>query len=45
VALHATLVVSSLAIVVYGLDIVQLLAIALVAAVLLRRRYGLDADD
>ncbi|WP_374627056.1 O-antigen ligase family protein [Aeromicrobium sp. 50.2.37] len=45
VALHATLVVSSLAIIVYGLDIIQLLAIALVAAILLRRRYGLDDDD
>lgn len=45
VALHATLLVSSLAILVYGLDIIQLLAIALVAAVLLRRRYRLDCDD
>jgi hypothetical protein len=45
VALHSSLVVASLAIVVYGLDIIQLLALALVAAVLLRRRYGLDHDD
>lgn len=45
VALHATLLTTSLAITVYGLDIIQLLAVALVAAVLLRRRYGLDDDD
>lgn len=44
VCLHATLVVTSLVVVVYGLDIMQLLALSLVAAVLLRRRYGLDDD-
>ena len=40
--LHSVLVVASVIIVVYGLDIMQLLTIMLVAAVLLRRRYGLD---
>lgn len=43
--LHSVLVVVSVAIVVYGLDIMQLLALVLVAALLLRRRYGLDEDD
>jgi len=41
--LHSVLVVASAIIVVYGLDIMQLLTIMLVAAVLLRRRYGLDS--
>lgn len=45
VVLHSVLVVASLAIVVYGLDIMQLLAIMLVAAVLLRRRYGIDSAE
>ena len=45
VALHASLVVTSLAVIVYGLDIVQLLALVLVAALLLRRRHGLDGPD
>ncbi|WP_162891318.1 O-antigen ligase [Aeromicrobium sp. A1-2] len=40
--LHSVLVVASVIIVVYGLDIMQFLTIMLVAAVLLRRRYGLD---
>lgn len=40
--LHSILVVASGIIVVYGLDVMQLLTIMLVAAVLLRRRYGLD---
>lgn len=44
-ALHASLVVTSLVIVVYGLDIMQLLALVLVSALLLRRRYGLDGPD
>ena len=43
--LHSTLVAASAAIMVYGLDIMQLLSIMLVAAVLLRRRYGLEPDD
>lgn len=42
VVLHSVLVVASLVIVVYGLDIMQLLSVMLVAAVLLRRRYGID---
>lgn len=44
VALHSTLVVASLVVVIYGLDVMQLLTVFLVAAVLLRRRYGIDAD-
>ena len=40
--LHSVLVVASAIIVIYGLDIMQLLSIMLVAAVLLRRRHGLD---
>ena len=43
--LHSVLVVASLAILIYGLDIMQMLSLVLVAAVLLRRRYGLDEDD
>ncbi|MCW2769462.1 MAG: ligase [Aeromicrobium sp.] len=43
-ALHSTLVVASVVIVVYGLDVMQLLTIMLVAAVLLRRRHGIDRD-
>ncbi len=43
--LHSTLVVASAIIVVYGLDIMQLLTIMLVAAMLLRRRYGLDVTE
>lgn len=43
--LHSVLVVTSLAILVYGLDIMQMLSVVLVAALLLRRRYGLDEDD
>ncbi|NRQ48365.1 O-antigen ligase family protein [Aeromicrobium stalagmiti] len=43
--LHSVLVVASAIIVVYGMDIMQLLAVMLVAAVLLRRRYGLDTCD
>lgn len=42
VVLHSVLVVASLAILVYGLDIMQMLSLALVAAVLVRRRYGLE---
>jgi hypothetical protein len=42
--LHSVLVVASVIIGFYGLDIMQLLTVVLVAAVLLRRRYGLDAD-
>ncbi len=42
VVLHSVLVVASLVIVIYGLDIMQLLSIMLVAAVLLRRRYGIE---
>ncbi|MEJ7633696.1 O-antigen ligase family protein [Aeromicrobium sp.] len=41
-ALHSVLIVASVIIAVYGLDIMQYLTIMLVAAVLLRRRYGLD---
>jgi hypothetical protein len=43
--LHSVLVVASVIIGVYGLDIMQMLSIILVAAVLLRRRYGLDTGD
>ncbi len=43
--LHSVLVVASLAVFVYGLDIIQMLSVVLVAALLLRRRYGLDDDD
>lgn len=45
VVLHSVLVVASVVIVVYGLDIMQLLTIMLVAAVLLRRRYGIDTAE
>ena len=40
--LHSVLVVASVVVIFYGLDIMQLVAIMLVAAVLLRRRYGLE---
>ena len=40
--LHSVLVVASVIVVFYGLDVMQLLTIMLVAAVLLRRRYGLE---
>lgn len=40
--LHSVMVVASLVIMVYGLDIMQLLAIMLVGALLLRRRYEPD---
>jgi hypothetical protein len=43
--LHSVLVVASVIIAFYGLDIMQLLSIMLVAAVLLRRRYGLDPAE
>jgi hypothetical protein len=43
--LHSVLVVASVVIAVYGLDIMQMLSIMLVAAVLLRRRYGLDTAE
>ena len=43
--LHSVLVVTSVTIFVYGLDVMQLLAVVLVAALLLRRQYGLDEDD
>ncbi len=43
-ALHSSLVVACAAIFVYGLDIMQMLALVLVSALLLRRRYGLDRD-
>lgn len=43
--LHSVLVVASVIIAIYGLDIMQLLSIMLVAAVLLRRRHGLDTVD
>lgn len=43
--LHSVLVVASVIVAVYGLDIMQLLSIMLVAAVLLRRRYGLDISE
>jgi hypothetical protein len=42
--LHSVLVVASVAIIVYGLDFMQMLAVVLVAGLLLRRRYGLDED-
>lgn len=42
--LHSTLVVASVVIAVYGLDVMQLLTIMLVAGVLLRRRHGIDRD-
>jgi hypothetical protein len=45
IVLHSVLVVASVIIAVYGLDIMQMLAIMLVAAVLLRRRYGLDTAE
>jgi hypothetical protein len=44
-ALHSSLVVASAAVFVYGLDIMQMLALMLVSALLLRRRYGLDHND
>jgi polysaccharide biosynthesis protein PslJ len=37
-------VVTCGAVFVYGLDIMQMLALVLVSALLLRRRYGLDRD-
>jgi hypothetical protein len=40
--MHTSLVVASLVVFVYGLDIMQMLALVLVSALLLRRRYGLD---
>jgi hypothetical protein len=43
--LHSVLVVASVIIGFYGLDVMQLLSIMLVAAVLLRRRYGIDTAD
>jgi hypothetical protein len=43
-ALHSSLVVACAAVFVYGLDIMQMLALVLVSALLLRRRYGLDRD-
>ncbi len=43
--LHSTLVAASAAIMVYGLDIMQLLSIMVVAAVLLRRRHGLEPGE
>jgi len=43
--LHSVLVVASFIVLFYGLDIMQLLSIMLVAAVLLRRRHGLDTAD
>lgn len=43
--LHSMLVAASVVIVVYGLDIMQLLTIVLVAAVLVRRRHGFEPDD
>lgn len=42
--LHSVLLVACLAVLVYGLDIMQMLALVLVAALLLRQRYGLDED-
>ncbi len=44
-ALHSVLIAASVVIVVYGLDIMQLLTIVLVAAVLVRRRHGLEPDE
>jgi hypothetical protein len=43
-ALHSSLLVTCGAVFVYGLDIMQMLALVLVSALLLRRRYGLDRD-
>ncbi len=43
--LHSVLVAASIVIVVYGLDIMQLLTIMLIAGVLVRRRHGLEPDD
>ncbi len=43
--LHSVLVVASVIIAIYGLDIMQMLSIMLAAAVLLRRRHGLDTAD
>lgn len=43
--LHSVLVVASVIIAIYGLDVMQLLSIMLVAAVLLRRRHGLDTAE
>ncbi len=43
--LHSVLVVASVIIAVYGLDIMQMLSIMLVAAVLLRRRHGIDVSE
>ena len=40
--LHSVLVVASVVIIFYGLDIMQLLTVVLVAALLLRGRYGLE---
>jgi hypothetical protein len=40
--LHSVLVVASVVIIFYGLDIMQLLVIMLVAGLLLRNRYGLE---
>lgn len=45
IVLHSVLVVASFIVVFYGLDIMQLLSIMLVAAVLLRRRHGLDVTE
>lgn len=42
VALHSVLIVASIIIVVYGLDVMQMLTVALVVVVLLRDRYGLE---
>jgi len=43
--LHSVLIAASVVIIVYGLDIMQLLTIMLVGAVLLRRRHGLEPFD
>jgi hypothetical protein len=45
IVLHSVLVVASVIIFIYGLDVMQLLAIMLIAAVLPRRRHGLDAAE
>jgi hypothetical protein len=42
--LHSMLVAASVVVFVYGLDIMQLLTVVLVAAVLVRRRHGLEPD-
>ncbi|MEH3032545.1 MAG: hypothetical protein PGN07_00530 [Aeromicrobium erythreum] len=42
VVLHAALLAVCVAIVTYGLDVVQLLSTGLVAVLLLRRRHGLE---